>query len=169
MSELFDKLKIDTKNAKITKEVGASTNDKGYHPLMVKDCFGNKYQYRHEVIMAEGLQLPKHLWPVDEFGRRYIVDHIIPVANGGTDDFENLRLIPLANNPKNENSKINYEKANAERTNPIGAFDKNGKLIKVYRTSKEVIGDGFNLSSVRKKISQGKTLKGVFFKRLGSL
>lgn len=166
MSKFFNKLIVDTQNAKIVKEVGECTDKNGYHILYTKDCFGNKYRYRHEVIMAEGLGLPKHLWPVDKFGRRYIVDHIIPVSNGGTDSFENLRLIPFAYNAKNENSKKNYEKSNSAKAKPIGAFDKEGKLIKVYNTSKEVIEDGFNPSSVRKKISQQKRLKGVLFKRL---
>lgn len=95
---------------------GKNTNKDGYHTCEIYDIYGNKYNKIHQVIIAEGLSLPKHMWPCEENGRRYIPDHIIPVSNGGTDSFSNLRLIPLPDNPKNENSKKNYSSASLGRT-----------------------------------------------------
>ena len=168
MSKLFEKLLINTKSPAVYKEVGKEENKNKYHQINIKDIYGNVYHYRHQLIYAEGANLPKHLWPVDEFGRQYIVDHIIPVSKGGTDAFENLRLIPLADNPKNENSKENYKNANIKRINKLGAYDKTGKLVKTYNSSSETIIDGFNPSSVRKRMSMGKPLKGVTFKRINT-
>ncbi len=111
MGYIFDN-KIDLKKGKayslfdLTKELG--TKDKhGYNSCMIKDKFGNKYHHIHEVILAEGQKLPKHLWPTDETGKRFQVDHIIPVNNGGTDSFSNLRLVSRLDNMNNELSKVN--------------------------------------------------------------
>ena len=82
-------------------------NKAGYICCKIKDIYGNVYNYCHEAIVAEGLQLPKHLWPVDENGKRFVVDHIIPVSNGGTDSFENLHLIKEADNHRNPISRKN--------------------------------------------------------------
>lgn len=106
---LFNNCIINLKLGTVKSKKGDShkANNNGYHCCKLYDSFGNKYNYIHEVIIAEGLKLPKHLWPKDDDGKRYIVDHIIPVSNGGTDAFDNLHLIPNAENPKNPFTKIN--------------------------------------------------------------
>lgn len=99
--------KIDLEKGKVyslfdlTKELGTKTK-LGYTTCLIKDKYGNDYYHIHEVIIAEGLKLPKHLWPRDEKGKRYEVDHITPVRNGGTDSFENLRLVSKLDNMNNE-------------------------------------------------------------------
>lgn len=102
MNTLFDNCSIDLEQGIVKSKKGDyhKKNANGYHCCKLNDSYGNKYYYIHEVIIAEGLQLPKHLWPLDENGKRYVVDHITPVSNGGTDAFENLRLIPEADNHK---------------------------------------------------------------------
>ena len=108
--------KIDLKEGKVyslydlTKELG-SKDKNGYNSCLVKDKFGNEYYHIHEVIIAEGLKLPKHLWPTDETGKRYEVDHKTPIKNGGTDSFKNLRLVSKKDNMNNEHSIINMSVA----------------------------------------------------------
>ena len=113
MSSLFNNCTIDAINGIVTSRKGSkrTKNKQGYYQCKLYDIFGNTYHYIHEIIIAEGLQLPKHLWPVDEKGKRYIVDHIIPVSNGGTNAVSNLRLIPNGDNPKNELSRKNNSKS----------------------------------------------------------
>lgn len=119
MNKLFPNFDIDlekgTVYSKKRKIYNTNIQKSGYHSCKIYDSFNNKYKYIHEVIMAEGLQLPKHLWSVDENGDRFIVDHIIPVSNGGTDKFDNLHLIPKSDNNKNPNTIINYSKAQKKR------------------------------------------------------
>lgn len=67
----------------------------------IYDIYGNKYTSIHQVIYAEGAKLPKHLWSIDKNGKRYEIDHIIPVKNGGTDMFSNLRLVSHKKNMNN--------------------------------------------------------------------
>lgn len=109
MKTLFKNCEIDLVKGTVKTRKGTEhkKSKTGYYCCHLFDCFNNRYYYLHEVIVAEGLQLPKHLWPVDNKGRRYIVDHIIPVSNGGTDSFDNLHLIPESDNHKNEISKKN--------------------------------------------------------------
>lgn len=123
MSKLFPNYEIDLENGiilntKVDKFNHHSKGRGGYYYCCIKDIYGNNYTAIHQVIIAEGLQLPKHLWPVDENGVRYIVDHIIPVKNGGTNEFKNLHLIPKSDNPKNAYSRMNYSKAVKGENNP---------------------------------------------------
>ena len=115
MSKLFPNHIIDLDNGTVystkrKKFCGQNTSFAGYHQTFIKDYFGNYYYNKHEIIIAEGLNLPKHLWPTEENGRRYIVDHILPVKNGGTDSFKNLHLIPKPDNSRNEISRENFSK-----------------------------------------------------------
>lgn len=113
MSDLFPNYTIDLEKG--TVDVGRHYNRKpnkaGYYCCKIFDCYGNRYYYLHEIILAEGLNLPKHLWPLDEKGKRFQVDHIIPVSNGGTDSFDNLRLVSEKDNHNNENTRKNQSEA----------------------------------------------------------
>lgn len=109
MQTLFPNCTIDLENGVVSSsKSGNRTKSKaGYYSCKLFDTYGNRYYYIHEIILAEGLQLPKHIWPTDEKGKRYVCDHILPVSNGGTDSFDNLRLIPEADNHRNPTSKKN--------------------------------------------------------------
>ena len=115
MSKLFPNFIINIETGSVYSELrkvyNSNTNKNGYHTCKIYDCYGNRYCHLHEVIIAEGLQLPKHLWPVDENGKRYIVDHKLPVSNGGTDAFDNLHLIPKPDNNRNIISRENISKS----------------------------------------------------------
>lgn len=127
MGKIFENCEIDLVNGliKTKKGVNHKKNKAGYCCCRLYDCFNNRYYYVHEIIIAEGLQLPKHLWPVDEKGKRYVVDHILPVKNGGTDVFENLRLIPEADNHRNPTSKKNNsESKKGKHFSPSTEFKK---------------------------------------------
>lgn len=168
MSNLFEGYLIDTESPAVYKECFKKKNEKGYSIGLITDKFGNKYHGRHEVIMAESLGVPKHLWPKDEFGRRYVVDHIIPLSNGGTDAASNLRLVTLVDNiTKNEFTIGNFKNRNFLK--PIGVFDCNGNLIKVYHNKAEIEKDGFNYHTIRRGILRnGIDRSGLQFKRIES-
>ena len=115
MSKLFPNYIIDLEKGTIyskhfKKNIGLNTDSYGHHQGTFIDAYGNIYKFVHQVIIAEGLQLPKHQWPVDENGERFITDHILPISNGGTDSFENLHLIPRPDNNRNPISRKNYSK-----------------------------------------------------------
>lgn len=106
MGKLF-RNKIDIEQGKVyslrneNKEIG-SLDEEGYIHCKVFDIHGNKYNTIHQVIYAETNNLPKHLWPIDENGKQYEIDHIIPLNNGGTNAASNLRLVSHSQNNKNE-------------------------------------------------------------------
>ena len=147
MSELFPNHTIDIEKGTVysnrLKKFTGQFCENDYQKCRVKDVYGNEYQKIHQVIIAEKLQLPKHLWPVDENGRRYVVDHIIPVKNGGTNDADNLHLIPKPENNKNPLSKENYRKAAYRKwknplTRKIFSEKMKGKLLNRLDLSKKV-------------------------------
>lgn len=124
MSKLFHSLVIDLDKGTahstfFKKQIGEKPDKEGRHKCTTYDIYGNIYYFIHEIIIAEGLQLPKHLWPTEENGRRYVVDHITPIRNGGTDSFENLHLIPKPDNNRNQISRKNYSKAQRKRFNNV--------------------------------------------------
>lgn len=121
MKKLF-KFVIDTDKGVVYNKDGTikgSKTEKGYYTCRIKDCYGNIYHTIHQVIYAEGAQFPKHLWPIDEKGKRYEVDHIFPVKNGGTDSFSNLRLVSKHDNHNNELTLQNYSNATKGEKNPM--------------------------------------------------
>lgn len=142
MERLFKNCEIDLEKGfvKTRKGYKHTKNKNGYDVCRICDSYGNKYNYLHEIIIAEALQLPKHLWPVDENGKRYIVDHITPVSNGGTNQASNLRLIPNGDNPKNELSRKNNSKAKKGKHYSLDTEFKKGNLPwnkgKTYHTGK---------------------------------
>lgn len=166
MSELFENYYVDLENTEVYKRMFRNTDEDGYHVGCIRDKYGNAYHGRHEVMIAEKLNLPKHKWPTDEFGRRYVVDHIIPLSNGGTDSPDNLRLVPMRNNiSDNQMTRDNFR--NKKLRNPLGLFDVNDKLLKVYHSRIEIEEDGFNFSTVRKSATRsGFTSGGLKFRYL---
>lgn len=159
MSELFNDYLIDTENGEVYKRLFKNTDCDGYHIGGAHDVYGNLYHGRHEVIIAEGLGLPKHKWPVDEFGRRYVVDHITPISNGGSDGLSNLRLVPFRDNvAKNEMTIVNFK--NRKLNNPLAIVDDDGTIIKQYNSRKEIESDGFNYNTVRRAATRGNKTSG---------
>lgn len=181
MSVIFNNCIIDVKNGIVTSKKGSkrSKNISGYYNCKLCDKYGNKYYYIHEVIIAEGLQLPKHLWPVDEKGKRYVVDHITPVSNGGTDKFENLRLIPEPDNHRNEKTiENNSNSKKGKHYSPDTEFKKEqtpwnkgktyhtGKHRKHSEETKKLISEkakGRKTSEeTKKKISDSHSKKAIY-------
>lgn len=119
MINLFPNHVIDLKKgtvySKKYKHFIGSYND-GYYECRVKDIYGTMYTKIHQIIFAYGAQFPKHLWPIDEKGKKYEVDHILPVRNDGTDVFENLRLVSKKKNCNNEFTLENMSKAGKNKT-----------------------------------------------------
>lgn len=161
MSKLFPKYIIDLEKGTIYScgkrkgYVGEKKNKDGYSDCSIYDIFENHYKHNHEVIIAEGLQLPKHKWQVDENGKRFQVDHIIPVSQGGTDSFNNLRLV---SSKENSNNPLTIAKMKAVRKGkdfkhlhtleaiekqakskwiPIVQLSKDGCFIKNWECAKE--------------------------------
>lgn len=167
MSKLFPNYTVDLENGlllnKNKKIVAKSKSKYGYAYCNINDCYGNNYRVLHQVIFAEGSEMPKHLWPVDENGKRYIVDHILPVKNGGTNALNNLRLIPRPDNSKNAYSRLNYsnriiteetkkkmsesQKGNFNKKNiskVIKQYTLDGSLVKEWPSAREAERNGFN-------------------------
>lgn len=188
MSKLFPEYIINLEKGTIytLKErkgyVGLNKSNGGYSECNIYDVYGNHYKRNHEVIVAEGLQLPKHLWPVDGNGKRYIVDHITPVSNGGTDEFENLRLIPNGDNSKNEKSRENFSrvkkgkpvpwlhteksinKAKEKKYVKVYQYSIDGKLIKIWKSALEASKYGFSRSEISTCCNGGRKKKGKWVK-----
>lgn len=127
METLFENCIIDLDNGIVKSKKGEyhTKNINGYHMCRLRDCYGNVYHYIHEVIMAEGLKLPKHLWSKDENGKRFQIDHIIPVSQGGTDAFSNLRLVSEKENHNNPMTRTaNSESKKGLHISPATEFKK---------------------------------------------
>lgn len=134
MGKLF-KNKINIETGQVysigsKREVGNHIDKGGYRTCNIKDCYGNQYWRTYQVIYAEANKLPKHLWPIDENGRRYEPDHIIPVREGGTDAASNLRLLSHKDNNNNESTlKRRVEVSNKKS---ILQYDFDGKFIREW-------------------------------------
>ena len=170
MSKLFPNFTINIETGVVysekRKKYNSNTSKNGYHTCKIYDCFNNRYYNIHEVIIAEGLQLPKHLWPVDEKGRRYIVDHKLPVSNGGTDEFKNLHLIPKPDNNRNPISRENNSKSkigkkrkshSEETKNKMSASNKTKRAVYQYTMNNELVAiwESSNEASKETGFSQG--------------
>lgn len=116
MSKLFPNHTIDLENGTVWSNkykhfLGSYNKQSGYIECSVFDCYRNRYTKIHQVVLAEGLQLPKHLWPVDEKGQSYECDHITPISEGGKNNFNNLHLVSKKENSNNPKTKENLSKA----------------------------------------------------------
>lgn len=162
MGNLFPGYNIDLENGYIYNIDGTKKGsfDGRYYTCYMKDCYGNEYYNVHQVIISEGLGLPKHLWPVDEKGRRYEVDHIIPVKNGGTNALSNLRLVSIKDNHNNEATLINYSNAvSGEKNNFYGKHhtDEWKKAVSLKMSGKNhPLYNKHHTDESRKKMSDAK-------------
>lgn len=134
--------KIDIELGKVfdlkgEKEIMNCINNNGYCTGLMKDCYGNTYHAKHEVIIAEALQLPKHLWPRDEKGNYYVVNHIN--ENKLDNRIENLELKSYSyNNTYNERHiKIGRQLHNRTDRSKIVYQSKNGLLTNIYPSASE--------------------------------
>ena len=175
---LFDNYIIDLEKGIIYSKhfkrmMGGKPDKKGYIQIHAIDNFGNKYTKIHQVILAEGLQLPKHLWPVDENGNRYVTDHILPINDGGTNSFSNLRLVSILENNKNPITKKHQSESlkgkhrsedvkrkiseghkgqipwnkglkNGSKSKTVYQYTLDGELVKVWESTKECKRNGFH-------------------------
>lgn len=167
MSKLFPNYEIDLKKGTVTNSLGnviGSLSGK-YYTCKITDIFYNEYNNIHQVIFAEGSGIPKHLWPIDEKGRRYEVDHILPVKNGGTDTFSNLRLLSKKDNHNNPITLENYSKAVSGEKNPMYGKKQSEELIEKriskIRGDKHWLYGKHQSDEVKMKISEAKKGKCV--------
>lgn len=113
------KNKIDIENGIVydvnkKNEIMNSINNNGYCTGQLQDKYGNKYYGKHEVIIAEALNLPKHLWSLDDKGKRYEINH---KNKDRTDNrIENLELNSKSYNNTYDNRHVEIGKKLRNRT-----------------------------------------------------
>ena len=90
------------RNVRTNKIIKGGITEKGYTRVNLCDSDGNRFWCRVHRIVA-------HLFlPTDNLGACLFVDHIIPIAQGGSNDVSNLRFVDAkgnANNPLNSSHK----------------------------------------------------------------
>lgn len=84
---------------------------------------------------------------IDNPQKKHYVDHIVPIRNGGGNEFYNLRWATLK---ENSNNFLSKENQNKKKYKPVVSFNLITKQIKLYLTVKDVINDGFDNSNVVK-------------------
>ena len=69
MERLFKNCEIDLEKGFVKTRKGDkhTKNKNGYEVCRICDSYGNKYNFLHEIIIAEALQLPKHLFLLEQF------------------------------------------------------------------------------------------------------
>lgn len=162
MSDLF-KNKIDIEKGKIysiaddTKEIATNTDKDGYFACAIYDKYRNPYYRVHDVIIAEAMNLPKHLWPFDSYGR-YQVNH--KDENKQNNSITNLELVSLIYNLRygDRDKRAAEARVNHPKMSKKVYQYKDGELIAEYPSLSEASRQtGFQLS----KISQ--CCKGGYF------
>lgn len=183
MSKLFPKLNIDINEGKIysikyKKEVFTCINSSGYLTGYTKDCFGSSYHGAHEVIIAEALQLPKHLWPIDEKGQRFVVNHIQTGAEGKLNNkISNLELCSYHYNNVYDEKHIktgNKLHNRQDLSKPVNKFALDWTLIEKYPSASEAARqNGVFVNAIinccnKKRRKNGwlmnKTIKGYYYR-----
>lgn len=158
MSKLF-KNKIDLEKGKIYSvrdenvEIGTGVDKDNYHNCDVTDVFGNRYYRVHDVIYAEGNNLPKHLWPVDENGKRFVINHIKDGFEYRTNNsINNLELISNADNLRygDRGKKVGEALKNHKSTSKeVYQYTLDNKLIAIYPSIMEASRQtGFSFSKI---------------------
>ena len=152
MGKLF-KNEVDIENGIVYKldnsGVVGYIDKTGYIHCEVRDKFGNLYYNVHQVIFAEAHNLPKHLWPVDEHGEKFEIDHINTIRTDNR--IENLRLVSSKENSNNPITKKNKSEANInneKQSNKVYQYTLNGDLIKIWESTRECERNGYNHKSV---------------------
>lgn len=123
MSKLFPNYKINLEKGTVFsvfhgRYLGVKKKD-GYFHCKCYDSLGNEYHFIHLVIMAESIQTPITEFPYDENGKRFEVDHILPVSKGGTDSINNLRLVSRLDNANNPQTIANRKLITLGEGNPF--------------------------------------------------
>lgn len=153
MNDLF-KNKIDVTEGKIysvydeTKEIATNTDKDGYFACFIYDKYKNPYYRVHDVIIAEALQLPKHLWPFDSLGR-YQVNH--KDENKQNNSISNLELVSINYNLRynNRDKRAAEARVNHPKMSKKVYQYKGDELITEYPSMSEAARQtGFQLSKI---------------------
>lgn len=166
MGELFPNYIIDLEKCTVyskykEKYIGNGIDKKGYCRCYAVDAYGNMYYGLHEILFAEHRQFPKHLWPIDENGKRYEIDH--KNTNKTDNRVENLRLVSHEDNMNNKNTKKTFKGKhnspntefkkgctpwnkginNSHNTKQIAQYTLDGKLVKIWNSGSDATKAGF--------------------------
>ena len=168
----FSKYDIDLENEKSysfskKKDLNLIKDKDGYIKCYIRDDKGNIYRLWHQVVYSVKNGLTKDEWPVDENGRIYEIDHIIPIKNGGTNDVENLRLVSKrqnSNNPKTiKNMQDNSWRRKNKGSDVLKASEETKKKMSEQRKGKRLGEEnpnyGNHLSEENKRIIGEATRK----------
>ena len=117
----------------------------GYR-LHMYDCTNGKKSYFYEHVI-------KWIYFNGEIPKGYVIDHIIPISNGGTNKLSNLRCVTQADNNRNPLTRKNLSKAHIGKPRNIGAGAKprkvyqhtlDGVLVRVFDCVGECERNGYN-------------------------
>ena len=160
--QLIDQSKyIFTEDGKIyskryNREIGQEWNqDPRYHQVCLSLIDGTfKFFLVHDVIAYVFIPLPNNIAWED-----LVVDHIIPVSEGGTHAVNNLRWTDLKGNANNERTKRNMANASIGRKQSKETIQ---KRIEKVRGRKHTDEQRHNISKGRMKPIIQYTLDGEF-------
>lgn len=131
----------------------------------------------HKYICNDGLQhkVAEHIAKWEYFNGKIpegmVIDHIIPLSNGGTNKLSNLRVVTQGDNNRNSLSRINHSKAaklrkhteeskkkmseqrkgkynNPKKSKNVCQYTLDGVLVKEWPSAAEAERNGFNKSCI---------------------